>query len=165
MFNLLNRMRSNDESSPEVERLSHQVEKVRQLAIYEKETGLYAYWYLILRGDDECNRARRYGTPLTLSIIEGDGGEKPWAMQDMLTNWLRSHLRDVDITGYIGNGRFVVVMTNTDVPAAQTILRRLQTEVGEVIVAVSSAPEDGDSFETLYAAAHARLGEDRRATG
>ena len=161
MFNLLNRLRSNGESSPDLEGLSHHVEEVRKLAIYEGETGLYAFWYLALRGDDECNRARRYESPLTLAIIEGVGGANPWAMQGVLTDWLRLHLRDVDITGYLGNGRFVAVMTNTDVPGAQTILRRLQTDVGSVITALSSLPADGDNFETLYAAAQARLVEVR----
>ena len=165
MFDLLNRLRSNGETSPDLEELSHHVEEVRKLAIYEHETGLYAFWYLVLRGDDECNRARRYESPLTLAIIEGEGNANAWAMQGVLTDWLRLHLRDVDITGYVGNGRFVAVMTNTDVSGAQTILSRLRTDVGGVIAALSSLPDDGDNFETLYAAAQARLVEVRETTG
>ena len=165
MFNFLNRLRSNDGNSPDLEGLSHQVEEVRKLAIYDRETGLYAFWYLELRGDDECNRARRYESPLTLAIIEGEGGANSWAMQGVLTNWLRLHLRNVDVTGYLGDCRFVVVLTNTDVSGAQRILRRLQTDVGDVIAALSSLPADGDNFETLYAAAQAKLVEVREATG
>lgn len=165
MFNFLNRLRSNDGNSPDLEGLSHQVEEVRKLAIYDRETGLYAFWYLELRGDDECNRARRYESPLTLAIIDGEGGANSWAMQGVLTNWLRLHLRNVDVTGYLGDCRFVVVLTNTDVSGAQTILRRLQADVGGVIVSLSSLPGDGNNFETLYAAARARLAEVREATG
>ncbi len=165
MLNFLNRLRPNNESSPDLEKLSQNVEEVRKLAIYDRETGLYAFWYLALRGDDECNRARRYESPLTLVILEGEGDANVWAIEGVLTDWLRLHLRNVDITGYVGNGRFVVLLTNTDASGAQTVIRRLQTDIGSVIAGVSSAPADGVNFDTLYTTAQARLVEAREATG
>ena len=59
MFRFLERFRARNGEPVDLEGLAKQVEEGRKLAIYDRETGLYAYWYLVLRGEDECARAPR----------------------------------------------------------------------------------------------------------
>lgn len=164
MFDFLNRLRSNGNPPVDLELLSSQIEEGRKLAIYDRETGLYAFWYLALRGGDECNRAQRYDWPLTLAVVQIEAGENAWALQGVVTDWLRLQMRDVDITGYAGNGRFVVLMPNTDAAGAETLLSRLDRDVRDVALAFSGSPADGADFESLYAVAQARLLEAHKAS-
>ncbi len=39
----------------------------RKLAIYDRATGLYAYWYLQMRAEEEMSRAGRYHKPLSVA--------------------------------------------------------------------------------------------------
>ncbi len=164
MLDFLHRLRSNDNPPIDLELLSSQIEEGRKLAIYDRETGLYAFWYLALRGDDECNRAQRYKWPLTLAAIQIETGENAWAVQGVVTDWLRLHMRNVDITGYAGNGRFLTLMPNTDTAGAETLLNRLDRDVRDVAVALSGAPADGADFQSLHAVAEARLLKEHEAS-
>lgn len=151
------RARHRSSSSPSLEKLSSDAMEGRKLVFYERETGLYAYWYLVLRGDEECQRAQRYDSPLALLIVEQDSNENPEGALGDFTQWLEGNLRSVDLTAYLGNGRFVVLMPNTDLQGTQTALKRLSGDVQNVVMAASLSPHDGDNFEALYAAARARL--------
>ena len=84
LFRLFEQFRSRNDEPIDIESFSTQVEENRKLAIYERETGMYAYWYLELRGEDECNRANRYKWPLTVAFFEQASGANAWALQGAL---------------------------------------------------------------------------------
>ena len=159
MFRFLQQFRARNGEPVDLAVLAKQVEEGRKLAIYDRETGLYAYWYLVLRGEDECARAKRYSWPFTLVVIEQSSSANAWAMQGALTSWCRLNLRSVDIGAYVGNSRFVVLMPNTDMAGALRIERRIHAAVVGTVTALGYVPLDGDTFQAVYAAAASRLVE------
>jgi len=53
-----------------IKKATREAETDRRLAMYDRETGLYAPWYLERRFAEEAQRAGRYGHPLSLISIE-----------------------------------------------------------------------------------------------
>lgn len=133
------------------------IESGRKLVIYERETGLFAHWYVALRGDEECDRAGRYEHEMSLLLVGPAGPEDAWAVQEALADWIRRNTRATDIAGYLGNGRFVVVMPETGESGAIELVRRVTDSVAGADWAISTFPADGASFEHMYAAAAQRL--------
>ena len=54
----------------DVHRLRGLVDQGRQLAIYDRETGFYAYWYFSLRLQEEIARSDRHKEPFLLLLVE-----------------------------------------------------------------------------------------------
>lgn len=80
-------MRFRDRSSDRrrlVDKAVQQAAEGRKLAIYERTTGLLAYWYLVMRGEEECARAARYKRPLSLLLIEPSPESNDWAVGGQL---------------------------------------------------------------------------------
>jgi hypothetical protein len=142
-----------------VQMLAEKSEADRKAVIYERDTGLFTHWYVALRGEEECNRAARYGRPLTLLTIEPTPESDAWLDYRSIALWLRHQLRAVDVAGYLGNTRFVVIMPETAIEAAQNAAARLCGEFAEAQTGLSTFPQDGDTFEELYAVARGRLGQ------
>ena len=133
----------------------------RRLAIYERETGLLAHWYISLRGKEECDRAARYQRPLALLLAEPQEESDAWTVQGLLADWFRRQARDTDIAGFLGNGRFVLMMPETDIAAARKAAGRLQRDVDGVETSLSAFGVDGVTFDELYAAAWQSFREPR----
>jgi hypothetical protein len=131
----------------------------RKLVIYERDTGLFAHWYAELRGNEECDRARRYKRSLSVLVIEparGPVGEE-WATKQALCNWLARELRQSDIPGYLGNGRCVVIMPEADGGAVGYMLRRLKNEGYATDIGLAVYPTDGETYDVLYRTAASQL--------
>ena len=131
----------------------------RKLVIYERDTGLFAHWYVELRGNEECDRARRYGRPLSVLVIEpvhGATGEE-WATQQAICNWLGRELRQSDVAGYLGNGRYVVIMPEADAGGVGHVLRRLKNDGYATDIGLAVYPTDGDNYDVLYRTAASQL--------
>lgn len=135
----------------------------RRLAIYERETGLFAHWYLTLRGEEECARAARYGRPLALVLFEPVDGATAWTTKDTLTSWLGRQLRASDVVGYVGNCRFVALMPETTGSAVAQTVARLRDDVAATVVSAAYYPLDGVTFEQLYECARRRLSDEEEA--
>jgi GGDEF domain-containing protein len=129
----------------------------RRLVMYERTTGLLAHWYLALRCDEECQRARRYGQTLSLAVIEPQPGVEARQFSDRMPAALRERLRKADLAGYLGNARFVVLMPETGQPNADKLLGRLLRGAPGAQAGVSTFPRDGRTFSSLYAVAARRL--------
>lgn len=149
--------RQTPESKELVGKMAHQIETGRKLVIYERETGLFAHWYVTLRGEEECDRAARYGRTLGLLLVEPAPGANTWVVQDNLADWMRRTTRTTDVAGYLGNARYVVLMPETDRAGADNLLRRLHEQVDQVESSLTMFPGDGVTFDMLYASAAARL--------
>ncbi len=127
-------------------------DQARRLAIYDRKTQLFAYWYLQLRATEEISRAQRHDKMVACLSI--------WAPTEPLTAAmcarLREGLRDHDLAAYLDNGHFVVLLTDTDTSGAELVLKRLLAEFEEVSAACSWFPPDGITFDALLECAKAR---------
>ena len=142
-------------------RLVHQAEAGRRLAIYDRETGLFAHWYVTLRGQEECTRAVRYGRRLGMLVVEprAGAGRGEWDIKSRIGRWFQSELRVADIAGYLGNGRFVVLAPESGAVALAMLATRLRESIPNVEVGASALPEDGAAFQALWHSATARLSD------
>lgn len=140
-----------------IDDLAHRAAVGRKLAIYEKETELFAYWYAKLRGQEECYRAERYGRPLCLVLVEPAAGSDAWPTSRKLAEWLGSNGRKSDIPAYLGNARYLVLMPETPLDKAEKFATRLRRVVPEADSALAALPEDGLNFAALLAKAEAGL--------
>lgn len=140
-----------------IEKAIQQVEAGRRLAIYERETGLLAHWYIALRCEEECHRAERYERPLTLIVIEPEASSETWKVQDEIADWLGRKLRPADMAAFLGNGRFVVAMPEIGMADALALLARLHLDVAGAETGLASYPQDGSDFEALSGVARSNL--------
>ena len=89
--------------------------QARRLAIYDRATGLYAYWYLQMRADEEISRSQRHSRVVFCVSI--------WAPTPALIDTMRERLkiglRDHDLAAYLNNGHFVALLTETDEAGAK----------------------------------------------
>jgi hypothetical protein len=140
-----------------IEKVTEQAASGRKLVIYERETGLFAHWYLALRCEEECHRATRYARSLSLLVIEPLSPDNAWGVKDDLANWISQNLRATDVAAYFGNGRYVVVMPEATPNGVERVLERMAGEVPGVALATSDFGVDGATYDELYAAASERL--------
>ena len=125
----------------------------RKLAIYDRATGLYAYWYLQLRAEEEIARMRRSQKPLTCLSLWAPTAEASAA----LAIHLRDHLRPYDIAAYLNNGHYVVLLLETNGSGALKVMTRIAEEVSpEISGSVAIYPDDGATFDVLLESAKAR---------
>ena len=128
----------------------------RRLAIYDRATGLYAYWYLELRAEEELARAQRFNKQAVLLSI--------WATTpddiERTAAHLKEGLRTYDLAGYLNNGHFLVILNETDREGAQIVLDRVRDTAGDNVGAgLACFPEDGTSFDALLARAKSAAGD------
>lgn len=144
-----------------VDRLVEQAQAGRKLAIYDRDTGLFAHWYLVLRGQEECARAARYERSLSLLIIEPclakQGAE--WQIKGELGRWIQTELRATDIAGYLGNSRYAIIAPEADGEAVEKLVERLHGRIRDTDIGISAFPADGATFQELWRRAADRLAE------
>jgi GGDEF domain-containing protein len=121
--------------------------------IYDAQTGVYARWYFEHRLDEECMRSGRTGTPITIVCLNVDDTSALTAGYR-----LRQHVRDYDLIGRLGRGRFVVAVLDAALDVADAIGDRLKTtiEMG-ADVGLAWYPVDGQTARQLITNASKRL--------
>lgn len=134
------------------EALQKLADEGRKLAIYDRVTGLYAYWYLQMRAEEEMSRAGRYRKPLAIVSL--------WcATKDAIertTATLPGALRATDLAAYLGNGHFVLLLPETNAEGAGIVVERIRERVGaDITGAAVQYPDDGDRLSTLLETAEA----------
>lgn len=103
----------------------------------------------------ELNRARRYGNPLTLLILDLDnfkgindrfGHLKGDYALRQVGRLLRESTREADAVCRYGGDEFAVILPETTGSEAYTLAERIRTAVGRVVIqpSVSSGGLDGD---------------------
>jgi GGDEF domain-containing protein len=143
-----------------LQRARSQADAGRRLAMYDRQTGLYASWYIERRFDEEAERALRYDLPLSLMVVEvppSDG----YRSQDGVTEWMQSSVRCCDLTCHLGDGRYLVLAPQTSVDALRHMAYRLREHFPTVSTGLSSFPDDGQDLVTLQGAAERRLRVER----
>jgi diguanylate cyclase (GGDEF)-like protein len=147
-------------------------------AVTDPLTGLYNRRHFVESFEKELNRARRYGSPLGLVILDlhrfkevNDKHGHPRG-DDVLraaAATLKRALRTSDYAFRIGGDEFALLLPQTDAPQALALSRRIETVFAEmlqplqlsVIVGmdhgVANFPVDGEDAEKLIRVADERL--------
>jgi GGDEF domain-containing protein len=142
-----------EQANYDLAEIQQMAQQGRRLAIYDRATGLYAYWYLELRADEELSRCARFHKRLALMSI--------WAVRPESIaeagEQLRGGLRDYDLAAYLNNGHFVALLTETDGQGARVVLDRMRRALGRGFSAgIALFPEDGLTFDALLEVAKRR---------
>lgn len=126
---------------------------LRRLANTDSLTGLYNRRYLFTRGEDEINRAQRYGSPLSLIVIDIDyfkrindsyGHEAGDRVLVEVANVLTCQSRSTDYIARMGGEEFALLLPKTDAAAAREAGMRLLHAFRQARI-----PVDGDSTASV----------------
>ncbi len=128
--------------------------RIERQAITDGLTGLYNHRYFYGRLGQEFARARRYGLPLSLLMIDIDDFKRfndryGHPVGDLVLvevgRILRTRLRRrVDLAARYGGEEFVVLLPNTLRDGAQVVGDRLLREVAALARSISGAPPPGE---------------------
>jgi diguanylate cyclase (GGDEF)-like protein len=156
-------------------------ERLRVLSTHDSLTGLYNRAYFDERLYEELLRARRYGRPLSVGIVDIDrfkqvndqyGHLSGDAALRAFAEHLRDSVRRTDIVARYGGEEFGLILPETTGEDAQLKLERIRDEVAARTIqlprlgralnltfsaGVASLPDDGDRPDDLITRADARL--------
>jgi diguanylate cyclase (GGDEF)-like protein len=155
-----------------------ELKRLQLSAVTDPLTGLYNRRIFNESLDKELTRAKRYGHPLTLVILDlhrfkevndMHGHPKGDEVLRAAAATLRKAMRSSDYAFRIGGDEFALLLPQTDAPQAIALSRRIGVVFAEAIrplqmsVSVSidhgvaTCPEDGDQAEQLIRVADERL--------
>lgn len=156
---------------------------VKQASVIDLTTGAYASWYVTQRFDEEIARAQRTRNPVTLvlvSILEFDslqlaiGYERTDQVLRDLASEYAGLTRVFDIVGMRSRSEFSILLPETEISSAATVIARIHqrsarvleklseetgADVAHVVTGASSFPLDGDRVPTISLAAEHRLNQ------
>ncbi len=113
-------------------------EQLEQEARTDGLTGLANYRAFVEQLNKEVTRARRYGSPLSLIMLDVDGlkqindtaGHQAGdLMIRLVAQQIASGVRDIDVPARYGGDEFAVILPNTDLASARQVADRLAAEV------------------------------------
>jgi diguanylate cyclase (GGDEF)-like protein len=119
---------------------------VQRQAITDDLTGLVNRRRFIEALDAEVERARSFGSPLTIVLADLDnfkqvndefghhGGD---VVLRAFADLIRSHVRDVDVSGRIGGEEFAILLPETDNAGASRVAERMRRSLNEVSIPLS----------------------------
>jgi diguanylate cyclase len=119
----------------DVERLHDELSKVRLMSLTDEFTGLPNRRAFTRRLQDEIGRAERYGTPLTLAMLDlddfkGVNDAYGHAAGDEVLRLYASHvlsiLRQYDLVARYGGEEFAVLLPNTCLDGAKAALNKVK---------------------------------------
>ena len=139
---------------------------VQRQAMTDDLTGLVNRRRFIEALDAEIERARRFGSPLTIVLADLDnfkqvndefghhGGD---VVLRAFADLIRSHVRDVDVSGRIGGEEFAILLPDTDRAGAARVAERMRRSLNAVAIAIS----DGHSIRAASSFGVAELEADQ----
>jgi diguanylate cyclase (GGDEF)-like protein len=119
---------------------------VQRQAITDDLTGLVNRRRFIEALDAEIERARGFGSALTIVLADLDnfkqvndefghhGGD---VVLRAFADLIRSHVRDVDVSGRIGGEEFAILLPDTDGAGAARVAERMRQSLNEVAIPLS----------------------------
>lgn len=111
---------------------------VQELSVRDPETGVFTYPYALHLLEEEIHRARRYGTPFSLAVIEVDklpeverriGEEALDALLAGIARLARETLREIDIVARKSRSTILVVLPNVRMNDGIIGLERVRARV------------------------------------
>jgi len=143
-------------------------QKLLQLATRDPLTGLFSRAYVDDRFAVELSRAQRYGTALSIAVIDADrfkslNDEHGHLAGDLalkrIGGLIRDSFRQSDTSGRYGGEEFVVVLPQTDMEAAYLKIEKLRELVAGTPLAVGG---DGEDIHITISAGLASFPDDAR---
>jgi len=155
-----------------------ELKKLQFNAVTDSLTGLYNRRLFSEAFEKEINRARRYGSPLGLVILDlhrfkevndKHGHPRGDEVLRAAATTLKKALRTSDSAFRIGGDEFALLLPQTDAAQALALSRRVGTVFGESIAqfqmavsvsmdhGVATFPQDGDQADQLIGVADERL--------
>jgi diguanylate cyclase (GGDEF)-like protein len=150
--------------------------KLEQLSVRDPLTDAFNRRHTLYLLDEECQRARRYGTPSTIALIDIDRFREinethGRAMGDRVLSGvarrIREALRGIDIVGRYGGGEFLLILPNVHLDGAMIPLERIRAQIASevfdnlagVTITISGGVTEcaGDTTAALTGRAHALL--------
>jgi len=145
------------------------VERVRELAYRDGLTGMYNRRYFETRIVEEVDRAKRYGSPLSVLMVDIDGFKRfnddfGHLLGDQVLLQVSSifsqYLRKIDVVCRYGGDEFAVLLPETNgahaVDAAEKLRRKIdQLQISSVprpvtiSVGIAAYPENGSNRDEL----------------
>jgi GGDEF domain-containing protein len=139
-----------------IKKATREAESGRRLAMYDRETGLYAHWYLAQRFEEEAKRSERYSRPLSVILVEVRSDDA-YRVQDEVRNWIAKSLRSTDMATHLGAGRYLALLTETPLTDAAAIAARLAESFPKnIAIGLGFCPDDGTSLEEVQTVAQRR---------
>ena len=156
-------------------------QRLLQLATSDPLTGLFNRAYVDDRFAIELSRARRYGKPMTIAVLDADRVKLLNETHGHLAGdlglrkigaILRDSFRQSDTAGRYGGEEFVVILPEIDIEAAQRKLESVRELVANTPIALTtrgvkaqvtisaglaSFPQDGEDAAELFALADERM--------
>ena len=114
--------------------------KVQVMAVHDELTGLYNFRFLRERLAEEFARARRYGSDMTLILLDIDhfkavndrcGHQAGNLVLCQVVAALRSQIRDLDVAARYGGEEFAVILPMTGLDGALEVAERLRRAVAD----------------------------------
>jgi diguanylate cyclase (GGDEF)-like protein len=159
------------------------MEQVKSDAIHDALTGLYNRRHFNLRLDEDLNRSRRYGKPLSLLLCDLDhfksindlqGHRKGDEVLRQVSALVRRTVRQVDLVFRWGGDEIAILLPETEPAEAQLVARRIREVVLElgkdmgcplgVSIGIASHPDHGRDAEALLSAADSAMYAAKRST-
>ena len=139
-----------------VDKANREAESGRRLAMYDRETGLFAHWYVERRFEEEARRSERYSRPLSVIAMEIQSADAI-QVQAELRDWLDQSLRTTDLASHLGAGRYLALLTETGLEDASAIAARIAEQFPQgVAIGLGCFPEDGNSLKEVQKVAERR---------
>jgi diguanylate cyclase (GGDEF)-like protein len=123
--------------------------RVQQLARIDDLTGLYNRRYLFELGEQELRRARRFGHPLSLLMLDIDdfkqindryGHESGDQVLRTVANCCLAYSRDSDKVGRYGGEELVILLVETELASARLFAERLCRRVAQTATPTAHGP-------------------------
>jgi diguanylate cyclase (GGDEF)-like protein len=139
---------------------------VQRQAITDDLTGLVNRRRFIEALDAEIERARTFGSALAIVLADLDnfkqvndefghhGGD---VVLRAFADLIRSHVRDVDVSGRIGGEEFALLLPETDAAGAARVAERMRSSLNEVAIPLS----DGAAIHVASSFGVAQLASDQ----
>lgn len=120
------------------EKITQLNERLANLALTDELTGLPNRRAIFLRGAEEISRSKRYGSPLSMLMLDIDkfknindtyGHSKGDMALQCVARVLREQVREVDLPGRLGGEEFGILLPNTRMEEALIIAERIRKSV------------------------------------
>ena len=97
-------------------------------SIHDHLTGVFSQSHTLFLLDNEIHRARRYGTPFTVALvnIDSQGTLSDHEALAAVGRVLGESLREIDVAGRIGDNEFLLILPNVALHEAMIGLERLR---------------------------------------
>ena len=133
--------RVHEELQTRKSRLEEVNARLERQVVTDGLTGLKNHRAFQERLDEEYRRARRYGTPLSLILLDVDhfkryndtfGHPAGDELLKQIARILKRAARASDIVARYGGEEFILILPNTDVTGARTIAERLRLQIAAI---------------------------------